>query len=222
MQNFARWTVVFSLLAFAAPHRSHAADSLPADRVIAHAEERFHSLQAYECHIAAASSQGLKSDAGLYHFWFKSPGLLRVHVEKGSNSGSDVVVNREGKITGRKGGLLKPFVIRLKSTDPRLRSVRGVSVQDLDWGSFYRKLRDHAALKGAKTVLAERRDARQPYNIVVTFRDGAKQMREEYRIDSQSWIMTEGDVFENGVRVDHVAFQDIHLNTGVGEGWFKL
>jgi hypothetical protein len=71
-------------------------------------------------------------------------------------------------------------------------------------------------------VLAPHPSPERPYEVVLTYSDGEKRMREVYRIDPQMWVMVEGDVFEDGMRVDHVAFSEIRLDAGVPDSVFRL
>src|SRR4051812_37196775 len=94
-------------------HTPAAAPGLTAEQEFTREEERFRSLSDYECVAEAESRAGSKSESGAYHLWYRSPGLLRVHVDRGRSSGSDVLVDARGRITARKGGLLRPFTAHL-------------------------------------------------------------------------------------------------------------
>jgi len=201
---------------------AQAADPITADEVLRRAEAQFAGLTDYECEADAESRLGTKTETGSYRIWFRKPALLRVKVLAGRNRGSEVVLGDDGKVHGRKGGLLKAIVIRMSATDGRLRSLRGLPVTEFDWGSFYRKLRERGARLGAKTVLATRAGAQAPYELVLTYHDAGKSIREVYRIDPRLWVMTEGEVYEDHLRVDHVVFRDVRLNSGVSDRWFRL
>ena len=190
--------------------------------VIAHGEERFRKLTDYECMVDIEARQGKKVEIGEGQFWFKQPRLLRLHVIRGSGKGSDVVVDTSGQIRGRKKGLLSFIVTRLKAGDRRIHNIRGTSMLELDWGSFF--LRYHAStLRPDATVsMAARTDERAPYQVVITYPDLGKAVREVYSLDSQRWVILEGELYEDNVRMEHVVFREIKLDTGVDEKWFKL
>ena len=193
------------------------------EAMLRHVEERFRSLSDYQCRASLESRLGDRRETGEYRIYVKLPRMVRVHVERGRSRGSDVVMARDGSIRGRKGGILKPFVIRLDPDDKRLLSLRGGLVTDFDWGSFYRKMREHAALPGARLTLARRsEEATAHYEVVVTYPSGGKQYREIMRIDPSLWAMVEGHVYEENVPVDHVRFYDIRLNTGLTDNFFRL
>jgi len=211
------------LLAFlfltACPGRG--AEPLTAGDVLRRAEDRFRSLHDYECLADAETRLGRKSDSGIYRVWFKKPHQLRVRVVKGRHKASEVAMDAGGSVRGHEGGLLKPIVIKLKATDKRLCNLRGVPVTELDWGSFYTKCRERTARAGARTTLIPGADE-APHEVVVTYPHEGKAMREVYRIDPKLWVMVEGSVYEDEVRVDLIRFREIRLDPGLEDRWFKL
>jgi outer membrane lipoprotein-sorting protein len=218
------------LLLGASPPRvqSEPAKPIEPDEVMRRAERRFDSLSDYECIVDADTRLGDRTESGTYRLWFKAPALLRTHVLRGRNAGSEVAVDRAGTVRARKGGLLRPFVKRLSREDPRLRNLRGVALFELDWGSFYRQYRRRALGPGASSRLLAPSGGGAFYEIELTYdtpaagTQRARHMRELYRVDAQLWVMVSGDVFEDGVRVEHVTFRDIRLNPGRDDGWFRF
>lgn len=220
MMGVRRFGLVALLLFAMAPFG--AAEELRPDDVLRRAEERFAGLTDYECLAEADTTAGENRNTGTYRIWFKKPHLLRIQVLRGRNRGSTVAQGPDGQFRGRKGGLLKPFVVRLKSDDSRLRSIRDMPVADIDWGTFYRKCRERMARPGARTELATRAGADAPYQLILRYHDAGKAVREHYWIDAKLWGMVGGDMFEDDQRVDHISFSEIRLDTGVADGWFKL
>lgn len=201
--------------------RSAAATAETAESVLARAESRFAALKDLECFVESETRLGKKQEGGTFHFWFRKPAMLRIHVTKGKTRGSDLVIDEAGKVRGRKGGLLKPFVISLSQSDKRLRNIRGFPVMDLPWSTFYRKVRERAARPGARLTLAERPDA-TPHQLTLRYVEAGKRMREEYRIDPELWVLTEAVCFEDEVCVDRVTFRDIRLDPGLEPKFFRL
>jgi hypothetical protein len=215
------WPVLLGVLL--SPLRlSTAAETVGPDEVIRRAEERFRTLNDYDCLADTDTRAGKKSASGTYHLWFKKPEMVRIRVIRGGHRGSEVAIDANGKVRGREGGLLKPFVVGLSKTDRRLRSIRGVPITELDWGSFYKTYHERAARAGAHTTLAPRASDEAPYLVTVTYTDKGLRMRETFRIDPMRWIMLEGEVFEEDVRVDHIVFREAHLDVGTSERFFRL
>ncbi len=95
-------------------------------------------------------------------------------------------------------------------------------VTELDWGSFYRKYREHAGRPGARATVAAHASAEAPYEVILTYSEQGTQWRGVYHIGSRHWVMVEGEVYEGQTRVDHIVFREIKLNTGVRDRWFRL
>ncbi|MGV3724325.1 MAG: LolA family protein [Actinomycetota bacterium] len=191
------------------------------ESVLARAEARFAAIKDYQCIVEAEARKGKKHESGSYQLWFRKPSMLRIHVTKGKTRGSDLAIDERGKVRGRQGGLLKPFVITLSPKDKRLRNLRGYPVTEIQWGAFYNKLRTRAALPGARLTLADR-SAGGPYQLTLRYVEAGKQIREEYRFDPDLWVLTLADYFEDEERVDHVLFRDIRLDPGLESRFFRL
>lgn len=202
--------------------RARAAEPMTAAEVIARGEERFRRLQDYDCMVDVEMKQGGEVEAGSGQFWFKQPRMLKVRITQGAGKGSEVAIDSLGEIRGRKRGLLSFIVKRLKASDRRLHTIRGTSMLELDWGSFF--LRYHAAAlrPDALITLAPHPDPGSPYRVVVTYPDLGKSVREIYSLDPQRWLMIEGEVDEDNARVEHVIFRDIKLDTGLADSFFHL
>ena len=214
------WPVLLGVL-YSPLRLPAAAEPAHPDEVMRRAEERFRTLNDYDCLADTESRAGKKSASGTYHLWFKKPEMVRIKVIRGGHRGSEVAIDKEGDVRGREGGLLKVFVAGLSKTDRRLQSIRGVPITQLDWGSFYKAYREHTARPGAQTALAPRTgDA--PYLVTVTFTDKGLRTRETFRIDPVRWTMLEGEVYEDDVRVDHIVFREVQLDVGTTEKWFHL
>lgn len=216
------WTVLALALVIAPGLRVRAGDTPRTFSMIQRGEERFRTIQDYECLVDVESRVGKRVETGTCRFWYKQPRMLRVKVLRGNRSGSQVTVDRTGQIRGSKGGLLGLIVRRLQPTDSRLLSIRGTSMTTLDWGSFFQKYHAAAQRPDAQVTLAPHADPTAPYEVTVTYANLGKSMREVYSLDPQSWLIVEGAVYEDATRVEHVLFRDIKLNTGVAETWFRL
>jgi hypothetical protein len=58
--------------------------------------------------------------------------------------------------------------------------------------------------------------------VVVSYPDLGKAVREVYSFDPERWIIVQGELYEDNVRMERVVFREIKLDTGVEEKWFKL
>lgn len=211
-----------ALLAMAAM-RAHAAEVMTPAAVMARGEQRFQSLQDYQCTVEMESRMGKQFETGSCDFWFKQPRMLRARITGGKRKGSVVAVDGSGTIRGHQAGLFKGVVKTLKPGDSRLQTIRGSSLLNLDWGSFFQKYHYAAARPSARVTLAPRDAATgSPYQVQIAYPDQGKRVREIYSVDPQRWVIVEGELEEDGVRVEHLVFEDIKLDTGVETPWFKL
>jgi hypothetical protein len=190
--------------------------------VLQRCEERFRGLYDYECVVELESRLANEVEVGACRFWFKQPRLLRANITRGKRKGSVVAVDRAGTIRGHKGGILKGIVRKMNDDDHRLMTIRGASVMGLDWGSFFKRFHAGERRPGAKTTLVPRAGAAAPYQVQLSYPDSGSRVREVYSFDPTQWVIVEGAVYENEVRVEHVVFRDIKVDTGVADTWFKL
>lgn len=211
-------SLVCSLNAGAAP----GGDPDTPNEILNKAEERLRSLTDYRCFAEGQASLGEKRDGGSYRVWFRNPCLARIKVVSGRSKGSEIAVDDKGQVRARKGGLLKPFVVKMKPNDRRLLSIRGISICEITWPAFYKRWRQTASLPGAKTTVAPRASREAPYEVVISFERDGKPCREHYRVDPRLWVLTEAEMWENGQRVDQIRFSEVSLNTGVEEDFFRL
>jgi outer membrane lipoprotein-sorting protein len=204
------------------PALQGAGDPLTVQELISRGELRFQQLTDYECMTDLESRLGSKTDTGICRFWYKQPGMFRVRSVRGQHQGSEVVRNAQGDLYARKGGLLKAFSKRLQPTDSRVSNLRGTPVNELVWGTIYRRLRERMARPGTRVVLAAPSRPGDPYEIALGYAENGKQIRQICRVDAQQWLPTEVQVVENGVVVERAAFRDVRLNGGLKDKWFRF
>jgi len=215
-------TVLALLLLMLCTLQARSAQAPTAASVIQRGEERFRALRDYECMVDMESRLGKRVQTGTCQFWFKQPRMLRVKILRGDRKGSQVAVDGDGQIRGSKGGILGLIVRRMKTTDSRLLTIRGTSMMTLDSGSFFLKYHAAALRPDARVALAPHPDPNAPFQVVLTYANLGKSVREVYSIDPHRWVIVEGEVFEDETRVEHVVFRDIKLDTGTADGWFHL
>jgi len=202
--------------------RARAAGQITAADVIERGEERFRTLQDYHCKVELEAKKGSRVETGTCQFWFKQPRMLRLKVNRGSKKGCEVAVDSAGQVRGHQGGLFKSIIRRMKSTDSRLLTIRGTSMMGLDWGSFFLKYHAAALRPGASVTLGPRIGPEAPYQVQVSYPDRGMRIREVYSLGASGWTIIEGAIFEDEVRVEHVTFQEIKLDTGLTDDWFRL
>jgi outer membrane lipoprotein-sorting protein len=192
-----------------------------ANEVVDKLESRFQSLTDYEC-IMESEVKGKKDvKKGRYHFWFKKPEMVRIKVEKGHHSGSQIALNAAGKVRARPGGLLKFIKVPVDKNDKRLRSPRGTYFYDTHMGSSCRRLREAVRTAQNAEVTGTPGGSLQ-VSLSYNHPQSQAQMKEIWTIDSARWLITGCDVFENGDQVEHVVYRDYRIDGGLEDGVFNL
>jgi len=214
--------VAMTLGRAAAPARAAAEGALTPDEVFSRVNQRFSTLQDYECMADTECRAGKKQEVRSLQLWYKKPGMLRVKVLRGPSRGSEVVVSPRGEIRGRKGGFLKPVVIKLDEDDSRIRNLRGMPVTEFVWSTFYSGFRERAERAGAKLAVLPRRDPAGHVEVVLTSTAGGKSTREVLRFDPKLWLLEETEVFEGDTRVDYAVFHSFKTDTGLSDRLFHL
>src|SRR5262249_34982205 len=113
-----------------------------AQEVISRLEARFSKVADYECTMESDIRRGKEASAGTYRIWFRKPELFRLKVERGRHTGSQIALNRAGKVRARPGGLLRNLVAKTMSReDRRLRSPRGGYPWEASYASLIPQLK---------------------------------------------------------------------------------
>jgi hypothetical protein len=197
-----------------------AAEPDQADAILDRAEQRFRSISDYECVIDYECRLPDRIEKKTYRVWYRQPSLLRVKVLQGPGKGSEVALDENGQYRGRKGGLLKPFVVKLKPGDKRLQGLRGKSVSEFNLGTVYKRCRSRCAQGGADIQVAKAAEGTR--GLVFSFNENGKKVQETYRFDPNSWFLTSCSVLEDGKLVESFDIQGLKVNGGLDEGFFRL
>jgi hypothetical protein len=188
--------------------------------VLARLETAYAAIQDYRCRIIAFTRKGSRTDQRELRFSFRKPGMARARVLRGSGRGSEVARDRSGKLHGRRGGLLSPFVVSLKETDSRVRNLRGVPFWEADWGVFLQRIREALADPAASAATQAAPDG--SLELTIRFQGPEPPVRHFYRVDTARWLITEADVYEGNELVDQVRYEECQLNPGLTDRDFEL
>jgi outer membrane lipoprotein-sorting protein len=202
--------------------RHAGAEEVGPEAILQRVDRQFGTLRDYECLVDTDCRAGSKQESRSFRLWYKQPGMLRARVLRGRSSGSEVVITSDGTIRGRKGGLLKPIVVRLSPDDGRIRNLRGIPISEFLWNVFYHRYSERAALPGARMILLPRQDSAAPYEISLTYSDQGRPMREVLRVDPAGWFLRELEIFDGSACVDRAVFHDWKMNPGLKDNWFRL
>ncbi len=197
-----------------------AAEPDRAEAILDKAEQRFRSISDYECVIDYECRLPDRTENKTYRVWYRQPSLLRVKVLQGPGKGSEVALDEKGQYRGRKGGILKPFVVKMKPGDKRLQGLRGKSVTEFNLGTVYQRCRGRCAQAGADIQVAKTADATR--GVVLSFNENGKKVQETYKFDPNTWFLTSCSVLEDGKLVESFAIEQLKVNSGLDSDWFRL
>jgi outer membrane lipoprotein-sorting protein len=89
-------------------------------------------------------------------FYFRKPKLMRVEVRSGPKKGSLAVLQADGKVHGRMGGLMKMFSGTLSPDSNLLRALNGFPMVGTDFASLAKYLKVNMLDQGDKSRLTSR------------------------------------------------------------------
>ena len=199
--------------------RAASADSPEALRLVDRLQERLAQCRDYQCLIHSYERQGERQEERSYRLYVKDCRLVRIKVVQGRGKGSEAVLEADGRVRGRKGGLLKPFVETLKPEDRRIRSLRGMPFWEAACHNFLKELRLRVTEPGTRSELEK--DPDEPDRLLLTVsRPGATQ--EKYWIDPHQLQVIRGQLFENDVRVREFSIQEVKESVGLSDDFFPF
>jgi outer membrane lipoprotein-sorting protein len=187
-------------------------------------QQRFDQLSDYECVMKTETRAGTRVEAATFRVWYRRPGLFRLRVLQGRQRGSELVVESDGTLRGRRGGLLRPFSRRLSRSDPSLRSLRGQPAWELDMGSFLRSMRQRMEQPASSAILQEPQSGARESRLEVRYRASGEgpTLRDVWVFDPSTWLLVAGDVFDGEERVDHFEISEFKIDTGLKESLFRF
>jgi hypothetical protein len=185
-------------------------DSLQAH--LAHCQDYRYDVSSYE-------RNGNQQEERSYRFFVKRARLVRIRVLDGRGKGSEAVMDAQGRVRARKGGLLRAFVRTLRPDDPRVCSLRGTPFWEAACPNFLKELRIRVVQPGTECDLGP--DLVQPALIRLDLhRPGAN--RERYWIDPQGMHLIKGEVLEGNLLVHRFVISDIRENVGLSDAFFAF
>lgn len=89
----------------------------------------------YQCRMYEWSIKGRKKEIRYINFYFRKPRLIRMDIIDGNRNGdpgSIAVLLPDGRVRGRKGGILSPFAITVDKDSAPATTIRGVTFDESD------------------------------------------------------------------------------------------
>jgi outer membrane lipoprotein-sorting protein len=224
MRGWVGVCLLLSLTAGVVSARESTPAALTPDIVAEKLQQRFDQLTDYEAVMNTETRSGSRVETARFHVWYRIPGLFRLRVLRGRQRGSELLVEADGTLRGRRGGLLRPFSRRLSRSDPSLRSLRGQPAWELDLGSFLRAMRQRMGQPGSSSSIRKASPDGPKLSLEVRYRsptDGHA-LRDVWTIDPRTWLLVGGEVYDGEQRVDRFEITDLKTDRGLPLAMFHF
>ncbi len=155
------------------------------------------------------------------NFYFKRPRLIRMDILKGNrfaDTGSVGVYRNDGKVSGRKGGLLSFLAVTVDKHDPQATTIRGVALDQSDLQATLERMQLHLA-ESVCTLSAPA----GVYEMVFEPRDPSRNAgvtREVIRLDAATLLPVSADSFEGERLVQHAEWSSYIIDAGLPDRLF--
>lgn len=193
---------------------------------VLHAElkKTLEGIKSVHCKFRSFNRRDDLSNEKLMEFWYEEPLRARSLVLEGDNLGGVVTINAEGKLRGKKGGVLGLLVLNLEPTDERIKGLRGKLFYE---GSWHRIERDFDRRVKAGWKMERKQDrklAGDPcYVIAIEGKEETSKItRDVLLIDQKTGAMRQRLEFEGKVKVSDSIFTDIVINPTLDASLFYL
>jgi outer membrane lipoprotein-sorting protein len=171
----------------------------------------------YQFRVTAYERQGDQEEERTFRLFVKEERLVRIQVLAGRGKGSEAVLDAQGRVRGRKRGLLKTFATTLKPDDRRIRSLRGQPFWELACHHFLKELRARVAQPG---TACEVEWEGEPPGLARLVLQRAPATRETYWVDLGQIHVLRGEDLESGRLVQRFAVSEVKENAGLSDAFF--
>jgi len=181
--------------------------------------DRIEQCKDYQYRVNCYEREGAREEERTYSLFVKDGRMVRIKILAGRGRGSEAVMDAHGRLWGRKGGLLKPFVQSLSTDDRRVRSLRGTAFWESAAHNYLRALRERIHQPEARATL-EGDPARPGGSRLLV--SGPGDTREEYWIDPEPLRLRQGEIRVAGQLVVRFSLQDFRENVGLSDAFFSF
>jgi outer membrane lipoprotein-sorting protein len=211
--------LVFSCLSSLIVCRVAAGEAAEAVRLVDRLQNRLAQCRDYQYLLTSYERRGDRQEERAYRFYVKDARLVRIKIVAGRDKGSEAILDAQGQVRGRKGGLLKAFPRTLSPGDRRICSLCGTPFWDAACHNYLKALRARMAQAGTQCEVGP--DREQPALLLLEVQRPAA-TRERYWVDPQLMHVVKGEVFEGDVLVRRFAVSEIKENVGLPDTFFSF
>lgn len=195
------------------------------EQVVEAIGQRLATVSAYRCQLHTLSLSGTLREERVFDYAFQRPQAIRMRVIEGKDRGS-VLVYRDGKVRGHRGGLLSWITLTYEPSHPEVVTIRGGRVDQSDLLFIMDVLR-HAMSEGALRLNGmESLHGREHYRLdllhhVDPLEHGAEKGR--FWIDQERLVVSQYELYnQEGHLIYRQTHEKLQLNVPLSEEVFKL
>ncbi len=183
----------------------------------------YDSISDYQCRMYENCRQGSAFEERTANIYFKRPRFIRMDILRGNRPGDDGssgVYRNDGRVTGRKGGLLSFLAVSVDKHDPQATSIRGVAIDQIDLQATLEKLIFHLAVSAGSITLEG-----GVYEMVFVPRDPTVNggvTKDIIRLDATTLMPISADSYEGNEHVQHAEWSGYILNAGLPDQLFDV
>jgi hypothetical protein len=218
-----RLTVPAALLCLLIPLPSVFADPPTPRSVVEAFQAMCESISDYQCRMEEQCRQGSRYEERTINFSFKKPRFIRMDILKGNrfgDTGSVGVYRNDGKVQGRKGGVLSFIAITVDKHDPQATTVRGQAFDESDMQATLEKMQFHLAESACALSTGG-----GMYELVFEPRDPSRNggvTRDVIRLDAATLLPASADSYEGDRLVQHAAWSSYIIDAGLPDRLFGV
>lgn len=218
-----RLTVLTALLFILFPLTLSFADPPTPQSIVEAFQVRYELISDYQCRMYEHCRQGSRYEERTMNIYFKRPRSIRMDILKGNrfgDTGSIGVYKNDGRVTGRKGGLLSFLVITVDKHDPQATTIRGLAFDQSDLQATLEKMQFHLAESACTLAMGA-----GIYEMVFEPRDPSRSggvTKDIIRLDAATLLPVSSDSFEGGRLVQHAEWFSYIINAGLPDQLFDV
>ena len=181
------------------------------------------SVSDYQCRMYENCRQRSSYEERTMNIYFKRPRSIRMDILKGNrfaDTGSIGVYKNDGRVTGRKGGLLSFIAINVDKHDPQATTIRGLAFDQSDLQATLEKMQFHLAESACALAVGA-----GIYELVFEPRDPSRNggvTKDIVRLDAATLLPASSDSFEGSQLVQHAQWSSYILNAGLPDQLFDV
>jgi outer membrane lipoprotein-sorting protein len=192
-------------------------EQMPVSFIIESFQRALDNVDDYQCIFEEYTALGKQEERRTFRYFFKKPRLIRMEILSGRDRGS-IAVYKDGRVKGRKGGLLSFITLNLKLTDPRVTNIRGDRIDESDWFFLLQEVLVCQKKDTVRLVKTDYLDGKMVYLLEF----GINQQRNLY-IEANTFLPKRLEQFDTNGRLIHIIeYKDIRINQKLTEDFFNL